>query len=146
MSLIFVQTTKASSLLNLCPQRVRQLLAQRRIRGAFKDKRGFWQIPLYWGVPQVIPAERGVEGTWRKRFSKRATFIHVRQDRIRANRKYGTNKPVITIREGDRKTYCHQLTIEGICRIVYQPDKPKDCGATLWIELEPTTRFKSKKK
>ncbi len=49
MSLIFVQTTKASSLLGICPQRVRQLLAQGRIRGAFKDKRGYWQIPLYWG-------------------------------------------------------------------------------------------------
>ncbi|MGL5871140.1 MAG: DNA-binding protein [Xenococcaceae cyanobacterium] len=142
----FVQTKEASLLLQLCPQRVRQLLVHRRIRGAFKDKRGFWQIPLYWGVPQVIPADRGVKGTWRKRFSKKATFIHVRQDRLRHNRKYGTKDPVIAVREGDRKTYCHQLTIEGICRIVYQPDKPKDCGATLWIELEPTTRFKSKKK
>jgi hypothetical protein len=142
----FIQTKEASLLLRLCPQRVRKLLSQGRIKGAFKDKRGFWQIPLYWNMPQVIPANRGVKGTWRKRFSKKATFIHVRQDRIRHNRKYGTNEPVITVREGDRKTYCHQLTIDGICRIVYQPDKPKDCGATLWIELEPTTRVKSKRK
>jgi hypothetical protein len=140
MSLIFVQTTKASSLLKICPQRVRKLLSQGRIRGAFKDKRGFWQIPLYWNVPQVIPANRGVKGTWRKRFSKKATFIHVIQNRLRHNRKYGTNDPVITIRSSDRQIYCHEATIEGSCRIVYQPDKPKDCGATLWIELEPTSK------
>jgi hypothetical protein len=42
----FVQTTQAASLLNLCPQRVRQLLKQGRIKGAFKNKRGFWQIPI----------------------------------------------------------------------------------------------------
>jgi hypothetical protein len=140
----FVLTTQAASLLNLCPQRVRQLLKQGRIKGAFKDKRGFWQIPLSWGVPQVIPADRGREGTWRKRLVKRSTFIHVRQDRLRHNRKYGTNEPVITIREGDRLTYCHEATVEGICKIVYQPDRPLKCGATLWIELEPTTRLKSK--
>jgi hypothetical protein len=49
MSKIFVKTTQAASLLNLCPQRVRKLLKQGRIKGAFKDKRGFWQIPVYWG-------------------------------------------------------------------------------------------------
>ncbi|MGL5878681.1 MAG: DNA-binding protein, partial [Xenococcaceae cyanobacterium] len=131
MSLIFVQTTKASSLLKICPQRVRQLLKQGRIKGAFKDKRGFWQIPLYWGVPQVIPANRGLEGTWKKRFSKKTTFIHVIQSRLRHNRKYGTKDPVITIREGDRQIYCHEAAIEGNCRIVYQPHKPLDCGAIL---------------
>jgi hypothetical protein len=140
----FVQTTQAAFLLNLCPQRVRQLLKQGRIKGAFKDKRGFWQIPLSWGVPQIIPANRGTKGTWRKRLVKRSTFIHVSQDRLRHNRKYGANEPVITIRSGDRKTYCHEATIEGICRIVYQPDRPLKCGATLWIELEPTARLKNK--
>ncbi|MGL5874712.1 MAG: DNA-binding protein [Xenococcaceae cyanobacterium] len=144
MSLIFVQTTKASSLLKICPQRVRQLLKQGRIKGAFKDKGGFWQIPLYWGVPQVIPANRGLEGTWKKRFSKKTTFIHVIQSRLRHNRKYGTKDPVITIREGDRQIYCHEAAIEGNCRIVYQPHKPLDCGAILWIELEPTSKVKSK--
>jgi hypothetical protein len=140
----FIQTTQAAFLLNLSPQRVRKLLSQGRIKGAFKDKKGFWQIPLYWGVPQVICANRGQQGTWRKRLVKRSTFIHVRQDRLRHNRKYGTNDPVITIRSGDRLTYCHEAIIEGICKIVYQPQQPLNCGATLWIELEPTTKVKSK--
>jgi hypothetical protein len=142
MPKIFVQTTQASSLLNICPQRVRQLLAQGRIKGAFKDKKGFWQIPLFWGVPQIIPAERGLKGTWRKRLIKKKTFIHVRQDRLRHNRKHGTNDPVIVIRSGDRKTDCHGVTIEGICKIIYSPHKPKDCGATLWLEIEPTSILK----
>jgi hypothetical protein len=144
MSRIFVQTTQASSLLGICPQRVRKLLKQGRIRGAFKDKKGFWQIPLSWGVPQVIPADRGQEGTWRKRLIKSSTFIHVRQDRLQKNRKHGTDTPVVTIRSGNRLTYCHEATIKGICKVVYQPDRPLSCGATLWIELEPTTKVKSK--
>jgi hypothetical protein len=142
MPKILVQTTQASSLLNICPQRVRKLLKQGRIRGAFKNKRGFWQIPLYWGVPQVIPADRGLKGTWKKRLIKQKTFIHIRQDRLRHNRKYGTNEPVITIREGDRRTYCHEVTIQGICKIIYSPNRPKDCGATLWLEIEPTSLIK----
>jgi hypothetical protein len=75
---------------------------------------------------------------------KKSTFIHVRQDRLHHNRKYGTDNPVVTIRSGNRQTYCHEATIEGMCRIVYQPRQPLSCGATLWIELEPTTRVKSK--
>jgi hypothetical protein len=144
MSRIYIKTTQASSLLGICPQRVRKLLKQGRIKGAFKDRRGFWQIPLYWGVPQVISANRGQQGTWRKRSLKSSTFIHIRQDRLRHNRKHGTDNPVVTIRSGNRLTYCHEATIEGICRIVYQPDRPLSCGATLWLELEPTTRVKSK--
>lgn len=140
----FVQTTQAASLLNICPQRVRKLLKQGRIKGAFKDEKGFWQIPLSWGMPQVIPAGRGQKGTWRKRLIKRSTFIHVRQDRLRDNRKYGTDNPVVTIRSGNRQIYCHEATIEGICKIIYQQDRPLSCGATLWLELEPTTKVRSK--
>jgi hypothetical protein len=66
MSEKFIQTPQASSLLKICPQRVRQLLKQGRIRGAFKDKKGFWQIPLYGDVPEIIPAKRGLQGTWAK--------------------------------------------------------------------------------
>jgi hypothetical protein len=142
----YIQTTQAASLLNLCPQRVRKLLSQGRIKGAFKDRQGFWQIPLYWGVPQVIPANRGQKGTWRKRLVKQSTIIHVRQDRLRHNRKYATNDPVITIRSGNRLTYCHEATIEGNCKLVYQPDRPLNCGATLWLEIKPTIKVKSKTK
>ncbi|MBO1351459.1 MAG: hypothetical protein EBE86_030685 [Hormoscilla sp. GUM202] len=28
----------------------------------------------------------------------------------------------------------HEAEIHGPCRVVYRPNKPHDCGATVWIE------------
>jgi len=39
--------------------------------------------------------------------------IHVNQHKIRANKKHGTNEPVITIKEGSNNTYCHEVKILG---------------------------------
>ena len=36
-------------------------------------------------------------------------YIHVNQHRIRANKKNGTNDPVITIKEGRKNTYCNSV-------------------------------------
>ena len=41
------------------------------------------------------------------------TYIHVNQHKIRANKKHGTNEPVITIKEGKKNTYCHEVSILG---------------------------------
>ena len=41
------------------------------------------------------------------------TYIHVNQHKIRANKKHGTNEPVITIKEGKKNTYCHSVEILG---------------------------------
>ena len=38
-------------------------------------------------------------------------YIHVNQHKIRANKKHGTNEPVITIKEGRKNTYCHTVEI-----------------------------------
>ena len=40
-------------------------------------------------------------------------YIHVNQHKIRANKKHGTNEPVITIKEGKKNTYCHGVEILG---------------------------------
>ena len=40
-------------------------------------------------------------------------YIHVNQHKIRANKKHGTNEPVITIKEGKKNTYCHSVEILG---------------------------------
>ncbi|MDJ0619269.1 MAG: DNA-binding protein, partial [Calothrix sp. MO_192.B10] len=58
---------------------------------------------------------------------------------INHNRKHKTLEPVITIRQGNRKTYCHIAQIKGSCQIVYQPDNPLSCGAVVWIEVLPDT-------
>ena len=64
-------------------------------------------------------------------------FIHVNQHVIRANKKHGTNDPVITIKQGTKNTYCHEVNIKGPSKIVYGGnDKPFICGARVVIETE----------
>lgn len=65
-------------------------------------------------------------------------YIHVNQHKIRHNRKYGTNEPVITIKEGRKNTYCHSVEILGPSKVIYGGnDKPLlSCGARVVIETE----------
>jgi len=133
-----VGTTEAAFLLNISISRVKVLLQQERIKGATKDGR-VWKIPLIKGIPQVKTCDRGLKGTWRRRRCQQATMIHVNKSQINRNRKQKVNQPVITIRQGSRKTYCHLAEIKGSCRIVYQPDNPLSCGAVVWIEVVPDT-------
>ena len=65
-------------------------------------------------------------------------YIHVNQHKIRANKKHGTNEPVITIKEGRNNTYCHTVEILGPSKIRYGGnEKPiLSCGARVVIETE----------
>ena len=65
-------------------------------------------------------------------------YIHVNQHKIRANKKHGTNDPVITIKEGRNNTYCHTVEILGPSKIRYGGnEKPiLSCGARVVIETE----------
>lgn len=62
------------------------------------------------------------------------TVIHVNQHVIRANRKTGEREPVLTCKTYKGNQYARSVTINGPCRIIYSPDKPLSCGATVWIE------------
>lgn len=62
--------------------------------------------------------------------------IHVNQHKIKANKKYGTNEPVITVKTYRSNTYGHSVEIHGPSKVVYSPDKPLSCGARVWIETE----------
>ena len=57
---------------------------------------------------------------------------------IRANKKYGRNDPVITIKQGSKNTYCHQVAILGPSKVIYGGnDKPiLNCGARVVVETE----------
>ena len=70
-------------------------------------------------------------------------YIHVNQHRIRANKKNGTNAPVITIKEGRKNTYCNSVEILGASTIRYGGnDKPiLSCGARVVIETESEVRI-----
>ena len=65
-------------------------------------------------------------------------YIHVNQHKIRANKKHGTNEPVITIKHGKTNTYCHEVKINGDSVIRYGGnDKPLlSWGARVVIETE----------
>jgi hypothetical protein len=66
------------------------------------------------------------------------TYIHVNQHKIRANKKHGTEEPVITIKQGKKNTYCHEVKILGESVVRYGGnDKPiLSCGARVVIETE----------
>ena len=64
--------------------------------------------------------------------------IHVNMHKIRANKKHGTNEPVITVKEGRKNTYGHEVEILGPSKVIYGGnDKPiLSCGARVVIETE----------
>jgi hypothetical protein len=64
------------------------------------------------------------------------TYIHVNQHKIRSNKKNGTNEPVITIKQGKKNTYCHEVKIHGDSIVKYGGnEKPiLSCGARVVIE------------
>jgi hypothetical protein len=64
------------------------------------------------------------------------TIIHVNQHVIKANRKNGTDDPVLTVKTYKSNTYAREVEILGPSKIVYSPDKPLSCGAHVWIETE----------
>ena len=62
--------------------------------------------------------------------------IHINQHKIRANKKYDTNEPVITVKTYKTNDYGHEVYIKGDSKVVYSPNKPLACGAKVWIETE----------
>ena len=68
--------------------------------------------------------------------------IHVNMHKVRANKKHGTNEPVLTIKERKSNTYCHEVDILGPSKLVYRPDKPLSCGARVWIETDAEIKIK----
>ena len=68
--------------------------------------------------------------------------IHVNMHKVRANKKHGTNEPVLTIKEGKTNTYCHEVDILGPSKLIYRPDKPLSCGARVWIETDAALEIK----
>lgn len=69
------------------------------------------------------------------------TIIHVNQQKIQQNRKYGTEQPVITVKTYKDNRYGHEAIIYGqdgkpAAKIVYSPRKPLSCGARVWIETQ----------
>ena len=63
-------------------------------------------------------------------------IIHINRNIIQANAKHNNQEPVIRVEENSVVKYCMEVDIKGPSRMVYSPDKPRKCGAKLWIETE----------
>jgi len=70
------------------------------------------------------------------------TRIHVNQHKIKSNKKYNLNEPVITVKTSKSNTYAHEVDVLGPSKIIYRPDKPLSCGAKVWIETEEEVKIK----
>ena len=68
--------------------------------------------------------------------------IHVNQHKIKSNKKYNLNEPVITVKTSKSNTYAHEVDVLGPSKIIYRPDKPLSCGAKVWIETEEEVKIK----
>lgn len=64
------------------------------------------------------------------------TRVHVNQHKIKSNRKTGDREPPLSLVLGGRTVHAHEIFIAGPCKVVYSPDKPLSCGATVWIETD----------
>mgnify|MGYP000912774577 CR=1 FL=1 len=63
-------------------------------------------------------------------------YIHVNQHKIRANKKHGTDEPIITSKDGNDNAYFNEVRILGDSVVKYGGnDKPLlSCGARVVIE------------
>ncbi|MDJ0728433.1 MAG: hypothetical protein QNJ33_00405 [Crocosphaera sp.] len=136
-----ITISEASSLLEISRQRLQQLIWAKRVKGAYKNEKG-WQIPLYGNMPRIIRGKRGPRGTWRVKRRTSPTVIHVNKHIIAANHHKEIKDPVIAVRKGSKVTYCSELSFEGKCQIVYRPENKNHYGgAKVWIEVAPTTEI-----
>ncbi|WP_413160417.1 DNA-binding protein [Capilliphycus salinus ALCB114379] len=130
---MIVGTTEAARILEISTARLRVLLSEGRVRGAYKTGK-MWLIPLVNGKPIIKRGTRGPDPRWRNPRLPAQTIVHVNSQRIRQNQKQQQQLPVITVKKGNTNVYGHQVEILGGCRVVYSPDKPLSCGARVWIE------------
>jgi excisionase family DNA binding protein len=135
---MYLSVKQVASNLGVSTTRVRKLISEGRIKGAFKVGH-IWVIPTEEGKPQATRGTRGPELTWRKQRPIAVTRIHVNQFAIRENnekQKQGVSRdefePVISIIKFDE--YTDEVVIFGSCRVIYRPEKPLNSGAKVWIE------------
>ena len=61
------------------------------------------------------------------------TIIHINKQILAHNRKYGTQKPAVSVKTYKSNTYCYEAGDEHF-RVVHRPNKPLSCGAVCWVE------------
>ena len=64
------------------------------------------------------------------------TIIHINKNIIEKNNKRGTKLPVCRVELKGKTWYGSKVDILGPSEMIYSPDKPRKCGARLWIETD----------
>ncbi len=130
---MIVGTTETAKILNISSARLRVLLIEGRVEGAYKTGR-MWLIPLFNGRPIIKKGKRGPTARWRNPRTPAKTIIHVNTNIIQQNQKKSEKKPVITVKTRTSNQYGYEVEMPGGCRVVYSPNRPLSCGAMVWIE------------
>ena len=141
---MIVCTSEASKILNISSARLRVLLSEGRVEGAYKSGKT-WMIPLFKGRPIIEKRKRGPAPRWCCPRKPAGTIIHVNTKVIQKNQKSEEKKPVITVKKGTSNIYGYEAIIPGGCRVVYNPFAKGHGGAKVWIEslydVEVTTEY-----
>lgn len=69
------------------------------------------------------------------------TIIHVNQHIIKANSKYGTDNPPLTVKTYRSRANSQEVDIldkDGnvVATVIHRPHEPLSCGARVWIETQ----------
>ena len=130
---MIVGTTEAAKILNISTARLRVLMIEGRVEGAYKTGK-MWLIPLFNGKPIIIRKKRGPAPRWNNPRVPAKTIVHVNKNQIQSNKKNQQRKAVITVKKGRSNQYAHEVEMPGGCRVLYRPNCPQSCGAEVWIE------------
>ena len=142
---MYVGTTEAAQILNFTTTRMRYLLCEGRVKGAYKSGKG-WIIPLHNKMPIIAPGKRGPKPKWCRRIPPKTT-INVNRNKIAANRNKNTEdrEPVISVKRYNSNIQGFYVKINGPCEIIYRPEKPLNCKAALWIETFASIQVQQEK-
>lgn len=67
------------------------------------------------------------------------TFIFINRHQAQLNREFGTNEPIITVRDDAGDRVCHEVAIEGPSEVIYSLDSPLP-GVVAWVQTEAPVR------
>ncbi|MBV6621468.1 MAG: helix-turn-helix domain-containing protein [Rivularia sp. (in: Bacteria)] len=138
-----VGTAELAQILKYSTSRVRKLLSQGRVKGAYKSGKN-WIIPLFNRMPIISRGKRGPKLKWRKRIPPKTT-VNVNRNNIRNNKNRENPEPVISVKHQGTNTQGFWIKINGPCEIIYRPEKPLGCKASLWMETFASVEVKTTK-
>lgn len=128
-----IGTTEAAKLLKISARRLRYLLSEDRVVGAFKAGRN-WVVPIIEGLPKIKAASCGPKSTWKKAQFPAKNVIHINRQVI-GKKVDGEYIPPISVKNCNQNLYTVKVEIPGPCTLVYQPEnRLRGCNATAWLE------------